>query len=110
MPEATLERDLALERSLAVRTLLGHPLVDAAADPDGFRNVVRHRVWLVDWFESSCGWPLTVDVGAGFARLVKRRPDPDPRRPFVRTRGAGGPFDRRRYQLLCRVATTVGIQ
>lgn len=33
MPEATLERDLALERSLAVRTLLGHPLVDAAADP-----------------------------------------------------------------------------
>lgn len=117
MAEATLDRDLAHERATAIRTLLRHPLLDSAGDVESFRNVVRHRLWLEQWFETSCGWPLNVDVSSGFARLVKRVERPDARRPLARTRGAGAPFDRRRYQLLCLVAaelvrhpaTTVGL-
>jgi len=112
-----LAAHLAAERSVAVRLLLRTPLLDAAADPDGFRNVVRNADWLVDYFEQTCGWALTVDTAAGFARLAKRRAVPDVTRPLRRTRGEGGPFDRRRYQLLCLVCgelvrhpvTTVGL-
>jgi len=117
VPEPTLDRDLAAERSRAVRTMLRDPLLHSRADPETFRNVVRHRAWLGEWFETTCGWPFSVDVAAGFARLHKRSGTPDQRRPLVRTRGAGAPFDRRRYQLLCLVcaelvrhpATTVGL-
>ncbi len=117
MAEATLEASLATERAVAVRTLLRHPFLHRGADAEGFRLVVRHRGWLEAWFETTCGWPLAVDVTGGFARLRKRASTLGDRRPLLRTRGSGGPFDRRRYQLLCLVAaelvrhpvTTVGL-
>ncbi|MEX1005694.1 MAG: TIGR02678 family protein [Acidimicrobiia bacterium] len=117
MPELTLDASLDTERSTAVRSLLRHPLLDSGTNPDSFRLVARHRVWLEEWFETTCGWPLTVDVAGGFARLHKRAGRVDGRRPLLRTRGSADPFDRRRYQLLCLAvaelvrhpATTVGL-
>jgi hypothetical protein len=79
--EEEAHRQLADERSVAIRTLLAAPLLDSNADPIGFRLVARHQAWLVEWFESSCGWRLKVDAAAGFARLAKRAADPDPSRP-----------------------------
>jgi uncharacterized protein (TIGR02678 family) len=112
-----LTADHASERSFAVRTLLGAPLLLADADPDGFAAVARHRAWLADWFEDSCGWALSVDVPGRWARLSKRSSRPDPTRPARRSRGANLPFDRRRYELLARLCgelashqvTTIGI-
>lgn len=117
MARAALGEHLSSERSEAIRSLLGRPLLDADAHPDAFRLVARHAGWLTDWFERVCGWALTVDVAAGYARLAKRASAVDASRPLRRTRGAGGPFDRRRYQLLCLVCaelvrhpvTTVGL-
>jgi uncharacterized protein (TIGR02678 family) len=114
-----LASDLAAERSRAVRLLLRHPLLDAQARPDGFREVVRHHDWLVEWFDDTCGWQLVVDIGAGFARLAKRAQGGrvDTSRPLQRSRGTRQPYDRRRYQLLCLAAaelvqhpiTTIGL-
>ena len=117
MADSLLAGHLDAERSQAARTLLRTPLLDVDADPDSFRLVVRHHGWLADWFETACGWQLTVDPGAGFARLAKRADDVDVSRPLRRTRGTAEPFDRRRYQLLCLLAaelvqhpvTTVGL-
>ncbi len=89
------------ERAAAIRLLLGHPLVDTEADPDGARLVFRHGPWLIEWFEDTLGFRLVVDPGAGFARLFKRSIAPDTTRTLRRTRGDKRPFDRRRYQLLC---------
>ncbi len=117
MTDAALAEYLATERATAIRVLLGAPLLDAAAEPEGFRGVVRHHDWLVDYFEQTCGWALTVDAASGFARLAKRRATPDINRPLRRARGDCAPFDRRRYQLLCLVCgelvrhpvTTIGL-
>lgn len=119
MAESVLADKLSAERSEAVRKLLGRPLLDADDGADGFRLVVRHAGWLVDYFERACGWALTVDPAAGFARLAKRASAVDPTRPLRRVRGSSvaAPFDRRRYQLLCLVCaalvrhpvTTVGL-
>ena len=117
MVEIDLADHLSDERSRAVRTLLGRPLLDVDADPGAFGLVARHQGWLVDWFENACGWALVVDVAAGFARLSKRSAGVDASRPLRRTRGSAQPFDRRRYQLLCLVCaelvrhpvTTVGL-
>lgn len=118
MPESTLHDHLAAERSVAIRVLLAHPLIDSLDDAETFRLVARHTEWLVEYFETACGWVLTVDVAAGYARLAKRpATGPDPTRPLRRTRGQGAPFDRRRYQLLCLICaelvrhpvTTVGL-
>ena len=105
------------ERSVAVRTLLGAPLLVAEADPDGFAAVARHRAWLIEWFEDTCGWALVVDLPGRFARLTKRSARPDPTRPARRSRGQRLAFDRRRYELLARLCaelathqvTTIGI-
>lgn len=105
------------ERSVAVRTLLGAPLLVAEADPDGFAAVARHRAWLTEWFEDTCGWALVVDLPGRFARLTKRSARPDPTRPARRSRGQKLAFDRRRYELLARLCaelathqvTTIGI-
>jgi uncharacterized protein (TIGR02678 family) len=105
------------ERSVAVRTLLGAPLLVAEADPDGFAAVARHRAWLTEWFEDTCGWALSVDLPGRFARLTKRSARPDPTRPARRSRGQKLAFDRRRYELLARLCaelathqvTTIGI-
>ena len=118
MPDLALEEHLASERSLAVRTLLAHPVVDSEDDPDAFRQIARHAPWLTEYFEKACGWALTVDAASGYARLAKRAAAaPDITRPLRRTRGQSAPFDRRRYQLLCLVCaelvrhpvTTVGL-
>jgi uncharacterized protein (TIGR02678 family) len=100
-----------------VRELLATPILNVDTDPDRFGLVVRHHEWLASWFESTCGWQLTVDIGAGFARLAKRSAHPDPTRPLRRPRGNKGPFDRRRLQFLClicaelvrRPVTTIGL-
>lgn len=105
------------DRSVAVRTLLASPLLLADADPDGFAAVARHRSWLAEWFEDTCGWALAVDLPGRFARLTKRSARPDPTRPAHRRRGQKLPFDRRRYALLARLCaelathqvTTIGI-
>lgn len=117
MPEASLADQHAVERSRAIRELLGRPILDVDSDPDRFALVVRHHEWLADWFETTCGWRLSVDIGAGFSRLSKRSARPDPTRPLRRSRGARAPFDRRRFQLLClvcaelvrRPVTTIGL-
>jgi uncharacterized protein (TIGR02678 family) len=115
--ELLLDDHLARERSAAVRSLLAQPLLDADDDPDAFRLVVRHGLWLIEYFELTCGWVLTVDVASGFARLAKRAVVLDVTRPLRRTRGEAAPFDRRRYQLLCLICaelvrhpvTTIGL-
>jgi uncharacterized protein (TIGR02678 family) len=121
--DAALHDHLAAERSGAVRHLLAAPLIDAETARDEFRLVVRHERWLVGYFEQACGWSLTVDSAAGFARLAKRAPHRPvdapaaPPRPLLRPRGDQSPFDRRRYQVLCLVCaelvrhpvTTVGL-
>lgn len=105
MPEPVLSSDLANERSVAIRALLAQPLLDAEQDVEAFRLVVRHQAWLAEWFETACGWRLTVDPGAGFARLGKRSATRSgTSRPLRRPRGStDAVFDRRRYQLLCLV-------
>jgi uncharacterized protein (TIGR02678 family) len=105
MAESLLTRDLADERSTAIRTLLGRPLLDADADLDAFRLVARHAGWLTEWFEVACGWALTVDTTAGCARLAKRSAGAPVVSALHRTRGSGAAFDRRRYQLLCLICT-----
>ena len=117
MPETSLADQHAVERSRAIKELLARPILDVDADPDRFGLVVRHHEWLADWFETACGWQLSVDIGAGFARLSKRSAHPDPTRPLRRSRGTKAPFDRRRFQLLClvcaelvrRPVTTIGL-
>lgn len=117
MADPRLAEDLADERSRAIRLLLATPLIDAGASADDFRLVARHAGWLAEWFDTTCGWGLVVDVAAGFARLAKRGPSSEVPRPLLRTRGATQPFDRRRYQLLCLVCaelvrhpvTTIGL-
>lgn len=99
--------DLERARADAVKLLLARPLLDQARDPEAFRTVVIHRTWLEEWFETTCGWQLTVDLRDGLARLAKRSTRPDHTRPAIRprrSRAARRPFDRRRYQLLCLVA------
>jgi uncharacterized protein (TIGR02678 family) len=116
-PASVLDENLASERSMAARSLLANPLLDADAEPDAFRLVVRHGPWLTEYFEQTCGWVLTVDAASGFARLAKRAVEVDVTRPLRRTRGEAAPFDRRRYQLLCLICaelvrhpvTTVGL-
>lgn len=117
MPDLALTDHLASERADAIRVLLATPLLDSAADPDGFRVVVRHGPWLTEWFDSACGWAVVVDPAAGFARLAKRAAAIDVTRPLRRSRGMAAAFDRRRYELLCLVCaelvrhpvTTIGL-
>jgi uncharacterized protein (TIGR02678 family) len=113
-----LAEHLEAERALAVRSLLANPLIDSEGDPDAFRLITRHGTWLADYFETACGWALTVDPASGYARLAKRAAAAaDGTRPLRRTRGQSSPFDRRRYQLLCLVCaelvrhpvTTIGL-
>jgi uncharacterized protein (TIGR02678 family) len=117
VPDTPLADHLHDEGTRAARALLCTPLLDADTDPEAFRLVVRHHDWLVERFETTCGWRLTVDTAAGFARLAKRAAEVDVSRPLRRDRGTAAPFDRRRYELLCLLAaelvrhpvTTVGL-
>jgi uncharacterized protein (TIGR02678 family) len=88
----------------AVRTLLRRPLLTARADMDAFALVRRHRRQAGDWFAYYCGWRLEIDSRAGYARLFKAV-EPRSDRPFRRPRGSLAPFDRRRYVLMCVIAS-----
>ncbi|HEY1830293.1 MAG TPA: TIGR02678 family protein [Acidimicrobiales bacterium] len=117
MPDTSLAGHHAVERARAIRELLATPILNVDTDPDRFGLIVRHHEWLASWFDTTCGWQLTVDIGAGFARLAKRSACPDPTRPLRRLRGNKKPFDRRHFQLLClicaelvrRPVTTIGL-
>ncbi|HEX3795210.1 MAG TPA: TIGR02678 family protein [Acidimicrobiales bacterium] len=117
MSDGSLAGHHAVERAGAIRELLATPILNVATDPDRFGLTVRHHEWLASWFDTTCGWQLTVDIGAGFARLAKRSACLDPTRPLRRLRGDKKPFDRRRLQLLClicaelvrRPVTTIGL-
>ena len=86
------------ERRRAVRRLLAEPLLLQERDSDMFAIVVRHRAELGRWFVEHAGWPLVVEAGAGYARLMKRPARRDPTRPAQLP--GKPPFDRRRYTLL----------
>ncbi len=86
------------ERRRALRSLLAQPLLLQERDPETFAAVVRHRAELGRWFTEHAGWPLVVEAGAGYARLMKRPARPDGSRPAQLP--GKPPFDRRRYTLL----------
>ncbi len=98
-PMSPAEEGRIAERRRALRRLLAQPLLVADRDPDAFAAVVRHRAELARWFADLAGWALTVEAAAGHARLLKRPARRDSSRP-ARAPGKG-PFDRRRYALLC---------
>ncbi|MBE2997705.1 TIGR02678 family protein [Nocardiopsis sp. HNM0947] len=103
-----------------IRALLTRPLLTREADEAAFVAVRRRREELVAWFDYFCGWALTVEPRQGYARLAKVRAPGShacPPRPARRVRGAGAPFDRRRYTLFFLAAaeltvlnrTTIGL-
>lgn len=100
-----------------VRHLLASPILHERTDPEVFAIVRARRDPIAKWFDHYCGWTLTVEARAGYARLAKVRPESDGRRPARRGRSGRAPFDRRRYTLLCVAAaellatpvTTIGL-
>ncbi|MTV27823.1 TIGR02678 family protein [Nitriliruptoraceae bacterium ZYF776] len=100
---AILDDQQQHERATAIRALLATPLLTRQNDPDSFALAAVHRTWLTTWFDERCGWPLTVDLHGGFARLAKRRSGRDATRGARRT-ADGQPFDQLRYVLLFSVA------
>lgn len=94
-----IEAGRLAERRRVLRHLLVHPLILADREPELFAAAVRHRGELSAWFAELVGWTLVVEAGAGHVRLLKRPARRDPTRP-ARAPGKG-PFDRRRYTLLC---------
>lgn len=100
-----------------IRYLLAEPLLTAKSAPERFDIVRRRRVPIAAWFDTFCGWGLTVEPRVGYARLRKVRASADATRPARRNRSQRAPFDRRRYVLLCVAAaelctvpvTTIGI-
>lgn len=99
MTTAPIEPGRLAERRRVLRHLLVRPLILADREPDLFAAAVRHRGELTAWFAELTGWTLVVEAGAGHVRLLKRPARRDGTRP-ARAPGKG-PFDRRRYALLC---------
>ena len=108
------------EMATGIRALLVSPLLTREANEAAFVAVRRRREELVSWFDYFCGWSLTVEPRQGYARLAKVRAPGShtvPPRPARRVRGAGAPFDRRRYTLFFLAAaeltvlnrTTIGL-
>lgn len=99
-PGARLEEVIAGERRQALRALLRRPLLSAAGAPAAdFGLVRRHATWLREWLARHPGWTLQIDSET--ARLRKTPADlADATRP-AREPGAGAPFSRRRYVILC---------
>ena len=99
-----------------IRALLASPLLTARDRPDDFEVIRRRREPLIRWFDYFCGWALTMEARAGYARLAKVR-RLERGRPALRRRSGAAPFDRRRYTLLCVAAaellatpvTTIGL-
>lgn len=108
------------EMALGIRALLASPLLTADRDEAAFVAVRRRRTELTAWFDYFCGWSLTVEPRQGYARLAKVRAPGSytaGARAARRVRGAGAPFDRRRYTLFFLAAaeltalgrTTIGL-
>jgi uncharacterized protein (TIGR02678 family) len=96
---------IADERRDAARSLLNSPLVLAARDPQGHREIRRHADHLRTMFRNYLGYRLVVD--AGFARLFKAGLGPGNGRPLLRS--SKRPFSPRDYTylaLLCSVLIT----
>ena len=72
----------AVERRVAARHLLQHPLTCAEHDPDEFRLIRRHEGELDRWFTQRLGYRLHVDTDT--ARLFKSGTVPE-RRPLRTT-------------------------
>ncbi|MBN2498963.1 MAG: TIGR02678 family protein [Deltaproteobacteria bacterium] len=89
------------ERRKAIRGLIAHPIMREEDRQDLFVLVLRHQVWLREWFEKNTGWDMTVNLAGRFARLYKLPASPDPHRAL--TAANRRPFDRRRYSLACLV-------
>ena len=100
-----------------IRALLAMPILHERQAPELFAVIRARRGPIAKWFDHTCGWTLTVEPRAGYARLAKVRASSDGRRPARRERGGRAAFDRRRYTLLCVVAaellaapvTTIGL-
>lgn len=108
---STLQNQLAvLEREevgRAVRGLLREPWLSQASDPALYEIVRRRQSPVRSWFDHYLGWPLVLDSGHGYARVVKAPPDRIDHgdlRPERRQRSSRAPFDRLRYILVCVVA------
>jgi len=86
------------QRQVALRALLGKPLLIAADDGDRLVLVRRHLAALSDWLRRETGWRLVADTET--ARLFKTAPlASDGTHP---ARGHNKePFSRRRYVILC---------
>ncbi|MGW1682045.1 TIGR02678 family protein [Saccharopolyspora sp. NPDC002376] len=105
------------EVARGIRTLLNSPLITERSSPETFDLVRRRHEPIGKWFDYYCGWKLIVEPRLGYARLVKVRAAIDASRPARRMRSGRAPFDRRRYVLLCIVAsellatpvTTIGL-
>lgn len=99
-PGVRLDEAMAAERQQALRALLRRPLLSAAGAPSAeFAVVRRHAAWLREWLARQPGWTLQIDSET--ARLRKTPADlADATRPACEP-GAGAPFSRRRYVILC---------
>ena len=92
-----------VERRIAARHLLAHPLTCLEQDPEVFRLIRRHEEELDRWFTQRLGYRL--HLGADAARLFKTGAVPG-RRPL--RAGSGRPFHHLEYVLLTlAVAATV---
>ena len=96
-PQATVER------RLAARHLVQHPLTCREEDPDSFRLIRRHEADLDRWFTQRLGYRLHLDADS--ARLFKTGALPA-QRPLRTT--SGRPLHQGEHVLLCLVlASTV---
>ncbi len=101
--EQALDAGVLEERQLAVRALLGSPLIPSS----DFRHATirKHAEWIRNWFSRHAEWHLTVTSEA--ARLRKTPADPaDGTRPCRRPK-TGTPLTRRGYVFLCLALATL---
>lgn len=99
----TADPQATVERRIAARYLLAHPLACKEQDPDAFRLIRRHETELDRWFTQRLGYRL--HLGADTARLFKSGVVPE-HRP-LRT-ATGRAFHHLEYQyLVLAVASTV---
>jgi uncharacterized protein (TIGR02678 family) len=99
-PMSMTNEHAAAERRTAARALLGTPMLAAANHAEELNLVRRHRVALLQMFQTMLGYPLVVEPS--FARLVKAVPPEDvPSRGAHRSNGTA--FSPRDYTYLALV-------
>ena len=87
------------ERRKALRGLIANPLAREEERPEVFSLVLRHQVWLREWFARNTGWDLVVNQAGRFARLYKLPAGANAQRVLYAANRRV--FDRRRYTLAC---------